>query len=427
MRGRVAELVGSRARLDVGLDLPLRLRPDPAARRSSRFGMPRTSRSTTTPTRKRLMTAGVPRPRPRPEALSRARACSNWVSNCKNELVDHEDGARAAPRTTSRRRFAEAYAAYQRRLRAANALDFDDLIMTTVHLLQAFPEVREHYRRRFRHVLVDEYQDTNHAQYVAGPRALRPRSTDEPTAPHRAAGADGGRRLRPVDLRASAARRSATSSTSRRTSPAPRSILLEQNYRSTQTILTAANAVIGRNAGRKPKNLWSDAGDGEQIVGLRRRRRARRGAVRRRGDRPAGRRGRGASPGTSRCSTAPTPSPGCSRRCSSASACRTRSSAACASTSAARSATRSPTCGCSPTPRRRLAAPDPERARSGGSATGPRPASRRSRSASGSRFWRGAAPGRRDRRAWPPGRPNAASAASSTLIDALEADGGRQG
>ena len=61
---------------------------------------------------------------------------------------------------------AEAYAMYQRRLREANALDFDDLIMTTVNLLQAFPEVAEHYRRRFRHVLVDEYQDTNHAQYV---------------------------------------------------------------------------------------------------------------------------------------------------------------------------------------------------------------------------------------------------------------------
>ena len=93
----------------------------------------------------------------------------------------------------------------------------------------------------------------------------------------------------------SAAPTSATSWSSRRTSPTPRTIMLEQNYRSTQTILTAANAVISRNKGRKPKNLWSDAGDGEQIVGYVARRRARRGAVRRRGDRPAHRRGRRAA------------------------------------------------------------------------------------------------------------------------------------
>ena len=91
------------------------------------------------------------------------------MSNLKNELVDEEsyaqraggDGGNPAERT-----LAEAYRMYQQRLRQANALDFDDLIMTTVNVLQAFPDVAEHYRRRFRHVLVDEYQDTNHAQYV---------------------------------------------------------------------------------------------------------------------------------------------------------------------------------------------------------------------------------------------------------------------
>ena len=119
--------------------------------------------------------------------------------------------------------------------------------------------------------------------------------------------------------------------------PDATSILLEQNYRSTQTILTAANAVIGHNKGRKPKNLWSDAGDGRADRRLRRRRRARRGAVRLRGDRHAHRRRRRRGRATSRCSTAPTPSPGCSRRCSSASACPTTSSAGCASTSGARS------------------------------------------------------------------------------------------
>src|SRR3954449_802713 len=89
----------------------------------------------------------------------------NWVSNQKNELVDHEQ-VRSTAQNHLEEVYAEAYSTYQQRLRAANALDFDDLIMTTVHLSQAFPEVRETYRRRFRHVLVDEYQDTNHAQYV---------------------------------------------------------------------------------------------------------------------------------------------------------------------------------------------------------------------------------------------------------------------
>ncbi|MBF6949374.1 UvrD-helicase domain-containing protein, partial [Acinetobacter baumannii] len=93
------------------------------------------------------------------------RAILTWVSNNKNELVDHETATSRAE-TPPDIIHASAYAEYQRRLTAANALDFDDLIMTTVHLIQAFPDLRETLRRRFRHVLVDEYQDTNHAQYV---------------------------------------------------------------------------------------------------------------------------------------------------------------------------------------------------------------------------------------------------------------------
>ena len=92
-------------------------------------------------------------------------AVLHWVSDHKNDLRDPEDAAK-----DTRNRFEEsmsaAYTMYQRRLREANALDFDDLIMFTVHLFQQFPDVRETYRRRFRHVLVDEYQDTNHAQYA---------------------------------------------------------------------------------------------------------------------------------------------------------------------------------------------------------------------------------------------------------------------
>ena len=190
------------------------------------------------------------------------RAVLNWVSNAKNELLDHEAATKNA-KNHLEETYAEAYGMYQRRLRAANALDFDDLIMTTVHLFRAFPEVRETYRRRFRHVLVDEYQDTNHAQYALI-RELCATTDDkegiEPSELMVVGDADQsiyafrGANIRnilqfEVDF------------------PDSRSILLEQNYRSTQTILNAANSVIGRNKGRKPKNLWSDAGDGEQIVG----------------------------------------------------------------------------------------------------------------------------------------------------------------
>src|SRR3954447_17413713 len=98
------------------------------------------------------------------------RAILNWVSNAKNELQDHEDAAKALSdsggQNGTEETYAAAYAEYQRRLRQANALDFDDLLMMTVHLFRAFPAVRESWRRRFRHVLVDEYQDTNHAQYA---------------------------------------------------------------------------------------------------------------------------------------------------------------------------------------------------------------------------------------------------------------------
>src|SRR3954468_13861005 len=89
----------------------------------------------------------------------------NWVSDQKNELRDPDDAEKDA-RNGLEETYAAAYKLYQRRLREANAFDFDDLIMTTVHLMREFPEVRETYRRRFRHVLVDEYQDTNHAQYA---------------------------------------------------------------------------------------------------------------------------------------------------------------------------------------------------------------------------------------------------------------------
>ena len=146
------------------------------------------------------------------------------------------------------------YDLYEQRMHAANAMDFDDLLFRSVNLFELFPEVRDRYRRAFRFVLVDEYQDTNHAQY----RWLRLLCRGAPQ-PLR------GRRRRPVDLRLPRRRRHATSSTSRTTSRTPTVVKLEQNYRSTQTILSAANGVISHNRARKAKSLWSDVGEGDPV------------------------------------------------------------------------------------------------------------------------------------------------------------------
>nr|MBA2769493.1 DNA helicase PcrA [Sporichthyaceae bacterium] len=188
------------------------------------------------------------------------RSFSVQVSNLKNELVDHETFAGRA-QTHIEQTLAEAYALYQRRLRQANALDFDDLIMTTVNVLQVFPDVAEHYRRRFRHVLVDEYQDTNHAQYVLVRELVGDGIEGSSTAELCVVG-DADQSI--YAFRGATIRNILAFE---QDYPSARTILLEQNYRSTQTILSAANAVISRNAGRKPKNLWSDAGPGEQVVG----------------------------------------------------------------------------------------------------------------------------------------------------------------
>ncbi len=202
-------------------------------------------------------------------------ALLHWVSDHKNELRDAE-AATALATNNLEQTYAAAYTLYERRLREANALDFDDLIMSTVHLLQRFPEVRETYRRRFRHVLVDEYQDTNHAQYALVHQLcaeqLEDASLADPTST-----VEPAERVEPAELmvvgdadQSIYAFRGANIRNIldfEEDFPDATSILLEQNYRSTQTILTTANAVIGHNKGRKPKRLWSDAGDGERIVG----------------------------------------------------------------------------------------------------------------------------------------------------------------
>jgi DNA helicase-2/ATP-dependent DNA helicase PcrA len=200
----------------------------------------------------------------------RPRTFSAQVSNLKNELIDEETYSGGLGEAGHHERMvAEAYRMYQARLRQANALDFDDLIMTTVNILQAFPDVAEYYHRRFRHVMVDEYQDTNIAQYQLVRELVG----------HTASGAPGGdpHVVPPAELavvgdadQSIYAFRGATIRNIvefEQDYPNARTILLEQNYRSTQTILRAANAVIAKNPHVRPKNLWTDAGDGDKIVG----------------------------------------------------------------------------------------------------------------------------------------------------------------
>lgn len=197
------------------------------------------------------------------------KSFSAKISNLKNELIDEEDFAAQAT-DGFEKTLAQAYALYQSRLREANALDFDDLIMTTVNLLRAFPDVAEHYRRRFRHVLVDEYQDTNHAQYALvrelvgtseHPVDVPPSESDIPPAELCVVG-DADQSI--YAFRGATIRNILQFEEDY---PDATTILLEQNYRSTQTILSAANAVIERNESRRPKNLWTNAGAGARITG----------------------------------------------------------------------------------------------------------------------------------------------------------------
>ncbi len=262
MRNRVVDLVGNRAKLmwvSTFHSACVRiLRQD-----ISRFGFSKTFSIYDDTDSKRLMTLVLRELALDPKKFG-VRAVMNWVSNCKNELVDHES-ARAKVSTVIEDGYLEVYQEYQRRLQAANALDFDDLIMTAVHLLQAFPEVRDHYRRRFRHVLVDEYQDTNHAQYAL----IRELCGTDPDRDQEGVSAPGLMVVGDSDQSIYAFRGATIRNilAFEEDFPGAETILLEQNYRSTQRILTAANGVIGQNEGRPPKRLWSDSGDGELIVG----------------------------------------------------------------------------------------------------------------------------------------------------------------
>jgi DNA helicase-2/ATP-dependent DNA helicase PcrA len=252
MRERVAAMVGPRGRhmwVSTFHSACVRI----LRREITRFGLPSSFSIYDAADSQRLMTMVVREldldPKRHPP-----RSFSAQVSNLKNELVDYETFAARAG-TDAERMLAEAYTRYQQRLTQAGALDFDDLIMTTVHLLQAFPDVAEHYRRRFAHVLVDEYQDTNHAQYVLVRELVG-------TTGELCVVGDADQSI--YAFRGATIRNILQFE---RDFPNARTVLLEQNYRSTQTILSAANAVIAKNPKRPDKRLWTDAGAGERIVG----------------------------------------------------------------------------------------------------------------------------------------------------------------
>ena len=182
------------------------------------------------------------------------------ISDAKNELIGPKRYAETAGKDPVSRIVADAYVEYDKRMRASNALDFDDLIMRTVDLLRDNPLIAEHYHRRFRHILVDEYQDTNHAQYVLV-RALVGDGSDGVTPAELTVVGDSDQSI--YAFRGATIR---NIEEFERDFTGARTILLEQNYRSTQNILSAANAVIARNTGRRAKNLWTASGDGALIT-----------------------------------------------------------------------------------------------------------------------------------------------------------------
>lgn len=189
------------------------------------------------------------------------RGIAAMISNAKNELLGPAD-YRNRTQNHFEEVVAEVYALYQERLTAANAMDFDDLIMKTVDVLQKFPEARSRYRHRFKHILVDEYQDTNHAQYILIRELVGMDREGIPAAELCVVG-DADQSI--YGFRGATIRNIMAFEEDY---PNAETILLEQNYRSTQNILSAANTVIAKNESRKEKNLWSDAGSGPKLQGF---------------------------------------------------------------------------------------------------------------------------------------------------------------
>jgi DNA helicase-2/ATP-dependent DNA helicase PcrA len=189
-----------------------------------------------------------------------ARQFQAMISNAKNELLSPQDYLIAAS-TQFEQTVADVYTIYQNRLIRANAMDFDDLILKTVEVLQRFPEAKARFRSRFRHVLVDEYQDTNHAQYILV-KELVGTDLEGSTPAELCVVGDADQSI--YGFRGATIRNILQFELDY---PNASTVLLEQNYRSTQNILNAANAVITKNESRKEKNLWSDSGAGAPLTG----------------------------------------------------------------------------------------------------------------------------------------------------------------
>ena len=189
-----------------------------------------------------------------------ARQFQAMISNAKNELMGPQDYVNAASNQFEQVT-ADVYTVYQQRLQRANAVDFDDLILKTVEVLQRFPEAKARFRSRFRHVLVDEYQDTNHAQYILVKELVGSESDGMPPAELCVVG-DADQSI--YGFRGATIRNILQFELDY---PNATTVLLEQNYRSTQNILSAANAVITKNISRKEKNLWTDSGSGALLTG----------------------------------------------------------------------------------------------------------------------------------------------------------------
>ena len=210
--------------------------------------------------------------------LGKISDCKNsltsWQDQLKSVNCDYKPGQRGYQVSAGDvdELVAVVYAEYQHRLAMANAVDFDDLIMRTVELFQSCPQVSEYYRHKFRYIFVDEYQDTNHAQYVLVRELSGIDSGEEPDQHMRGAGRVGPSWITVVgdsDQSIYAFRGADIRNIQdfEQDFPNAKTIMLEQNYRSTQTILDAANAVIARNENRKPKKLWTALGEGDKIVG----------------------------------------------------------------------------------------------------------------------------------------------------------------
>ena len=210
--------------------------------------------------------------------LGKISDCKNsltsWQDQLKSVNCDYKPGQRGYQVSAGDvdELVAVVYAEYQHRLAMANAVDFDDLIMRTVELFQRCPQVSEYYRHKFRYVFVDEYQDTNHAQYVLVRELSGIDSGEQPDPQMRGAGRVGPSWITVVgdsDQSIYAFRGADIRNIQdfEQDFPNAKTIMLEQNYRSTQTILDAANAVIARNENRKPKKLWTALGEGDKIVG----------------------------------------------------------------------------------------------------------------------------------------------------------------